>query len=50
MWNHRNRCVFYGIQPNLDGVMITVRYELHLWSMAGARDVSHLFAVGSANV
>ena len=49
IWNHRNRCVFDGIQPSLNGVLAVVKDELHLWSLAGARGVSHLLALEPAN-
>ena len=49
IWNHRNRCVFDGIQPSLNGVLAIVKDELHLWSLAGARGVSHLLALEAAN-
>jgi len=45
IWNHRNRCVFDGISPNLNGVLSAVEEEMHLWSWAGARGVSHLLAL-----
>ena len=44
LWNHRNRCVFDGINPNLEDVLVSLRDELHLWSLASARGVSHLLA------
>jgi len=50
IWNHRNRCVFDGITPNLNGVLLLIREEILLWSLAGAREISHLVAlVPSAN-
>ena len=42
IWNHRNICVFDGIQPSLNRILAAVKDELHLWSLAGARGVSHL--------
>lgn len=45
IWDHRNRCVFDGISPNLNGVLSAVDEEMHLWSWAGARGVSHLLAL-----
>ena len=42
--NHRNRCVFYGWQLNLIGVLSSIREELHLWGLAGARGVTHILA------
>jgi hypothetical protein len=35
-----NRCVFEGIQPNLNGLMSTIRSEIHLWGSTGARGIS----------
>ncbi|WVZ85337.1 hypothetical protein U9M48_032277 [Paspalum notatum var. saurae] len=49
IWNHRNRCVFNGIQPNLNEVLVLFRDELHLWSVAGARGISNLLALVPAN-
>jgi hypothetical protein len=49
IWNHHNRCVFDGIQPSLNGVLAVVKDELHLWSLARARGVSHLLALVPAN-
>ncbi|RCV39909.1 hypothetical protein SETIT_9G008600v2 [Setaria italica] len=45
VWNYRNRCVFNGDPPNLNGVLTVLREELHLWSLAGARGISHLLAL-----
>jgi len=50
IWNHHNRCVFDGITPNLNGVLLLIREEILLCSLAGARGISHLLAlVPSAN-
>ena len=49
IWNHRNRCVFDGIQPSLNRVLAVVKDELHLWSLAGAQGVSHLLVLEPAN-
>ncbi|XP_022684049.1 uncharacterized protein LOC111257920 [Setaria italica] len=35
LWNHRNRCVFDGLQPNLNGLLSVIKDELHMWEMAG---------------
>ncbi|KAG2538713.1 hypothetical protein PVAP13_9NG351214, partial [Panicum virgatum] len=40
LWNHRNRCVFYGWQLNLIGVLSSIREELHLWGITRARGVT----------
>jgi len=44
LWNHRNRCVFDGVQPNLSEVLSSIREELHLWGFAGARGLTHILA------
>jgi hypothetical protein len=45
LWNHRNRCVFDGVQPNLNGILSPIRDEQHVWELAGARGISHRFAL-----
>jgi len=42
LWNHRNRCVFDGINPNSSNVIRTIKEEMQQWSVAGARGVSLL--------
>jgi len=44
LWNHRNRCVFYGIIPILGGALILAGEERRLWSLAGAKGLSSLTA------
>jgi len=44
LWNHCNRCVYDGVQPNLNEVLLSIREELHLWGLAGARGVTHILA------
>jgi hypothetical protein len=44
IWNHRNRCVFYGVQPSLDMILPCIRDDLHVWSLAGARGIAQLLA------
>ena len=39
LWNHRNRCVFYGLQPILNGLLSTIRDELHLWNWLGPEEL-----------
>jgi len=41
-WNHRNRCVFYGIVPSLGGALTLAGQERRLWSLAGAKGLSSL--------
>jgi hypothetical protein len=38
-------CVFDGINPNPNGALLLIRDELLLWSLAGARGISHLLAL-----
>ena len=45
LWNHRNRCVFYSLQPSLNGLLSTIRDELDLWELAGARGITNLLAL-----
>jgi hypothetical protein len=45
VWNHRDRCIFDGISPSLNGVLSVVKEKMHLWCLARARGVSHLFAL-----
>jgi hypothetical protein len=44
LWNHRNRCVFYGLQPNLYALLSAIREEMRMWGSAGAKGVSFLLA------
>jgi hypothetical protein len=49
LWNHRNRCVFYGRQPDLNGLLSSIRDDLFSWELAGAREISHLLALQPSN-
>jgi hypothetical protein len=45
-WNirkHRNKCVFKGKQPCLAYLEEGFREELHLWCLAGAKNLRALF-------
>jgi hypothetical protein len=44
LWNHRNRCVFYGAAPSVDRALVVAGEERRLWTMAGARELSLLSA------
>ena len=37
--------VFDGLQPSISGLLSTIRDELHLWDLAGARGITHLLAL-----
>ena len=45
IWNHRNRCVFEGRQPDLIRLIASIREDLNSWGYAGARGISHLLAL-----
>jgi len=47
IWNHRNRCVFYGTPPNLAGALLLASEEQHYWSLAKAQGSSSLEPVDS---
>ena len=38
LWNLRNRCVFYGINPSFPSIVSVINEELLQWSFAGARE------------
>jgi hypothetical protein len=42
IWNHRNRCVFYGANPNMGETLALLGEERRCWMMAGARGLSYL--------
>jgi hypothetical protein len=47
LWKHRNRCVFYGIAPNLVAAVSQADEERRFCELAGARGargISHLMA------
>ena len=44
IWNHRNRCVFDGVNPNMAEALILAGEERRHWTMAGARGLSYLTA------
>jgi hypothetical protein len=49
IWRHRNDCVFNGTVPNMATAVILAMDEVQLWSLAGARDVSLLSAMGEGS-
>jgi hypothetical protein len=42
LWNHRNRCVFYGCTPNLSLVLSLAGEERLRWVMVRAKGISFL--------
>jgi hypothetical protein len=44
IWNHHNKCVFDGANPNKVETLILLVEERRLWMMAGARGLSYLMA------
>lgn len=46
IWKHRKRCVFDVITTDVCFVVSVLKEELHQWSFAGARGVSHLLILG----
>lgn len=49
VWRHRNDCVFNGTVPNVATTVILAMDEAQLWSLAGARDLSLLSAMGEGS-
>jgi hypothetical protein len=45
IWNHRNRCVFDNLAPNLAVVLRLARDECKMWEMAGTKGLVLLSAV-----
>jgi hypothetical protein len=46
IWKHRNRCVFNGLSPSVSAALLAAREEALSWTMAGAKGLSFLQAVG----
>jgi hypothetical protein len=42
IWNHRNKCVFEGANPNMVDTLILFSEERRLWMLVGVRGLSHL--------
>jgi hypothetical protein len=47
IWKHRNQCVFHGSAPNVAATLLVAREEALLWTLAGARGLSFIQALGS---
>jgi hypothetical protein len=43
LWKHRNRCFFYGARSYLISLESGFREELHLWILAGAKNLRSLY-------
>jgi len=46
LWNNRNQCVFDAEFPNLARALLLASEELLYWSLAGARCINNLLALG----
>jgi hypothetical protein len=46
LWKHRKICVFDGARPSLNTLVDEFKEELHLWSLAGAKNLRTLFDPG----
>jgi hypothetical protein len=46
IWKHRNQCVFCGTHPSVPTVLQVARDEAMLWTIAGAKGLSFLQAIG----
>jgi Zn-dependent M16 (insulinase) family peptidase len=46
-WRHRNSCVFNGVAPSVPAVLEMAKEEALLWTMAGAKGLSMLLAIGT---
>jgi hypothetical protein len=47
IWKHRNSCVFNGVAPSVPAVLEMAKEEALLWTMAGAKGLSMLLAIGT---
>jgi hypothetical protein len=43
LWKHRNRCIFDGARPYLISLESWFREKLHVWILAGAKNLHSLF-------
>jgi hypothetical protein len=50
IWKLRNSCVFNGAVPSVPAALLVAREEALLWSMAGAKGLSLLQAIGAPEV
>jgi hypothetical protein len=44
LWNHRNKCIFDGLSPNIANFLIQIGDERRLWETAGAKGLTSLVA------
>jgi hypothetical protein len=47
VWKHRISCVFNGISPSVPAILEMAREEALLWTVAGAKGLSMLQAIGA---
>jgi hypothetical protein len=50
IWKHRNMCVFNGAAPSVSAALLVAREEALMWTLAGAKGMSLLQAVGTLGV
>jgi hypothetical protein len=50
IWKHRNSCVLNGATLSVTAALLVAKEEALLWSMAGARGLSLLHAIGTLGV
>jgi hypothetical protein len=50
VWKHRISCVFNGISPSVPAILEMVREEALLWTVAGAKGLSMLQAIGAVGM
>jgi hypothetical protein len=50
IWKHRNLCVFNGTTPSMPAALLVARVEALLWTVARAKGLSLLQAMGAPGV
>jgi hypothetical protein len=50
LWKHWNSCVFNGAASSVPAALLVAREEALMWSMAGAKGLSLLQAIGAPGV
>jgi hypothetical protein len=47
IWKHRSSCVFSGAAPSVPAALLVAKEEALLWTMARAKGLSLLQAIGT---